>query len=179
MAEKKFGLGTVLLIGAAAAAVAGGVISYIKRAEIKRLAEEIITKVKPTDTDGVYTADLDGDGQPDVILADLDGDGRIDTVAVETGEPNIIDSGISLESVENSADQPASETQPEAEPGTETEAEPGTKTETETEPETEAEADTGADAPAQSEGETESVAVDGSGGQDKKTGKNKIKFWSK
>lgn len=106
MAEKKFGLGTALLIGAAAAAAAGGVLSYIKRAEIKRLAEEIIAKVRPTDTDGVYTADLDGDGRPDVILADLDGDGRIDAVAVETGEPNIIDSGISLESVENPAGQP-------------------------------------------------------------------------
>lgn len=161
MAEKKFGLGTVLLIGAVAAAVAGGVVSYIKRAEIKRLAEEIITKVKPTDTDGVYTADLDGDGQPDVILTGLNGDGRIDTVAVETGEPNIIDSGISLESVENSADQPESEAQTDPE----AEAVPG--------------ADAEADAPDQSADKTESGAAGEAGGQDRKTGKNKIKFWSK
>lgn len=119
MAERKFGLGTVLLIGAAAAAAAGGVVSYIKRAEIKRLAEEIIARVKPTDAGGVYTADLDGDGRPDVILADLDGDGRIDAVAVETGEPNIIDSGISLESVENPAGQSEGEAQPDAGAGTE------------------------------------------------------------
>lgn len=161
MAERKFGLGTVLLIGAAAAAVAGGVISYIKRAEIKLLAEEIITKVKSTDTDGVYTADLDGDGQPDVILADLDVDGRIDTVAAETAEPNIIDSGISLESVENSADQPENEAQAQAE--AEADAEVGTE----------------ADAPAQNANKTENDAVDKDGGQDKNTGKNKIRFWSK
>lgn len=109
MAKKKQRPGTVLLIGAAAVVVAGGVISYIKRAEIKRLAEEIMTKVKPTDIDGVYTADLDGDGRPDVILADTDGDGRIDVVGVEAEEPNIVDSGISLESVENSAAQAESE----------------------------------------------------------------------
>ena len=93
MAEKKFGLGTALLIGAAAAAAAGGVLSYIKRAEVRRLAEEIIAKVRPTDTDEVYAADPDGDGQVDAVVA-------------ETAEPNIIDSGISLESVENPAGRP-------------------------------------------------------------------------
>ena len=138
MEEKKHGFGAALLIGAAAAAVAGGVISYIKRAEIKNLADEIIAKVRPTDIDGVYTADLDGDGQPDVILADTDGDGRIDTVAVEAAEPNIVDSGISLESVENSAVQPENEAQP----------------------------DTAQEAPAHGADETHSGAADKTGGQE-------------
>lgn len=118
MAEKKSGLGKVLLIGAAAA-VAGGVISYLKRVEIKRITEEIMAKVKPTDEEGIYTADLDDDGEPDIILADTTGDGQIDTVLMDTtgdgkmdsaavdmdgdGVPDVMVSGISLEPAEGTA----------------------------------------------------------------------------
>ena len=45
MSEKRFGLGKILFIGAAAAAI-GGVISYLNREEIKRLAEDISAKMK-------------------------------------------------------------------------------------------------------------------------------------
>jgi hypothetical protein len=83
MAEKKSKLGAVLAIGALAAA-AGGVIAYLKRAEIDRLAEDILDRVKPTEEDGVYSADLDDDGTPDIILADTTGDGQIDTVLMDT-----------------------------------------------------------------------------------------------
>lgn len=98
--SKKHGLGTVLLIGAAAAVVAGGVISYIKRAEIKKLAEDIITRVKTTDAKGVYTVEFGVAGQGDAESDDVSGAGRTDAAAADTGEPNIVDSGISLESVE-------------------------------------------------------------------------------
>lgn len=107
MAEKKFGLGTVLLIGAAAAAVAGGVVSYIKRAEIKMLAEDIIAKVKPAD---------EADGETG------DWDIRAGAAEVDAADVNIVDSGISLESVENPEDTAEAET--ESEPEADAEPEP-------------------------------------------------------
>ena len=121
---KKHGLGTVLLIGAAAAAVAGGVISYVKRAEIKRLAEDIITRVKPMDTRSVYTVDFDGDGEPDAVMADWDGDGSIAIMAGATGEPNIVESGISLESVEKTERDNAEPEDGDTEAGQGAESEP-------------------------------------------------------
>lgn len=151
MAEKKFGLGTALLIGAAAAAVAGGVVSYIKRAEIKRLAEDIITRVKPADDTDEEIGDWDI--RADAAQADAPAD---------TAEPNIVDSGLSLESVEAPAedaagDEPAAgaENEPEAEAQPEPEAadddaseaaEESTETAGE-QPEPEAEADTEAEEP--------------------------------
>ena len=49
MAEKKFGWGTVLLASGAAALVAGGVVAYLKREELKKFAEDIMSRVKPED----------------------------------------------------------------------------------------------------------------------------------
>ena len=49
MAEKKFGWGTVLLASGAAALVAGGVVAYLKREELKKFAEDIMSKGKPED----------------------------------------------------------------------------------------------------------------------------------
>lgn len=159
---KKYGLGTALLIGAAAAAVAGGVISYIKRAEIKRLADDIITRVKPTDARGVYTVDFDGDGRPDAVLGFPCAEAA-DAPAADAAEPNIVDSGISLESAENTATgggQPKS---------AEAEAEPDAA-----EPETET-----ADTPdeAQDEAGTEEEAQPEEDAEEQ--GKKRFRFWSK
>ena len=49
MAEKKFGWGTVLLASGAAALVAGGVVAYLKREELKKFAEDVMSRVKPGD----------------------------------------------------------------------------------------------------------------------------------
>lgn len=129
MAEKKFGLGTVLLIGAAAAAVAGGVVSYIKRAEIKMLAEDIIAKVKPAD---------EADGETG------DWDIRAGAAEVDAADVNIVDSGVSLESVEN-PEEPAEEPAG-AEAGEEPEAEEAAG-EAEEQPESDAEAEAEAEEP--------------------------------
>ncbi|MBQ8263836.1 MAG: hypothetical protein IJY96_03545 [Oscillospiraceae bacterium] len=83
MAEKKGILGTLISVGAVAAVTAAGVVAYLKKDELKKVTEDIMSKVKPTDTEGVYTADLDEDGTPDVILADTTGDGQIDTVVMD------------------------------------------------------------------------------------------------
>ena len=45
MAEKKFGWGTVVLASGAAAVVAGSVVAYLKREELKRFAEDIMSSV--------------------------------------------------------------------------------------------------------------------------------------
>ena len=90
MSAKKHGLGAALIFTAAAAAVAGGVVGYLKRREIKKFTDDVMAKLKATDEDGVYTADLDGDGTPDVILADTTGDGKIDSVMMDTtGDGNV------------------------------------------------------------------------------------------
>lgn len=155
MAEKKFGLGTALLIGAAAAAVAGGVASYIKRAEIKRLAEEIMTRVKPAD---------DADGE----IGDWDIRPGMATEEAHAApeDVNIVDSGLSLESVESPAEDTAEE-----EPAGETENEPAGEAQpesgTDAAGQPEAEADTGAEEPeAAPESEAEQP-------------KKKTWFWSK
>lgn len=105
MAEKKFGLGTALLIGAVAAGIAGGVASYIKRAEIKKLAEDIISRVKPMDG-----AD-DEIGDWDIRSGMAEAEAPADAADV-----NIVDSGISLESVESPAEDAAEEPAGEDEP---------------------------------------------------------------
>lgn len=91
MAEKKSILGTVLAVGAVAAVAAAGVMAYLQKDELKKISEDIISKIKPTDTEGVYTADLDEDGSADVILADTTGDGQIDTVLMDTDGDGEID----------------------------------------------------------------------------------------
>ena len=51
MAEKKFGFGSVLAIGAVAAVAAGAVVSYLKREELKILAEEVTARLKKDDAE--------------------------------------------------------------------------------------------------------------------------------
>ena len=81
---KRSGFGTFLLIGGVAAVAAAGVAAYMKRAELKKLTDDIMAKMKPTDEEGVYTADLDDDGETDIILADTTGDGQVDTILMDT-----------------------------------------------------------------------------------------------
>jgi len=90
MAKKSI-FGTVLAIGAVAGVAAAGVVAYLKREELKAAAEDIMSKLQPTDTEGVYTADIDGDGNADVIMADTTGDGQIDTVLMDTDGDGTID----------------------------------------------------------------------------------------
>lgn len=90
MAKKSI-LGTVLAVGAVAAVAAAGVAAYLQKEELKKIAEDVMNKLKPTDTEGVYTADLDGDGTVDVIMADTTGDGNIDTVLMDTDGDGAVD----------------------------------------------------------------------------------------
>ncbi len=82
MAKKSI-LGTVLAVGAVAAVAAAGVAAYLQKEELKKLTEDLMSKIKPTDTEGVYTADLDDDGEVDIILADTTGDGQVDTIVMD------------------------------------------------------------------------------------------------
>lgn len=84
---KRTGLGAILLVGAAAAAG----IAYLKREELKQLAEELVSKIKPTDEEGVYAVDVDGDGTDDVLLVDTDGDGKVDAVLMDTDGNGVVD----------------------------------------------------------------------------------------
>ena len=69
-------------IGAAAAAA--GYLAYAKREELRDLSDSIVSRFVPVEEDGVYEADLDGDGEVDAVAADTTGDGKIDTIAVDT-----------------------------------------------------------------------------------------------
>lgn len=90
MAKKNI-FGTILAVGAVAAVAAAGVMAYMQKDELKKVAEDVMSKLKPTDTEGVYTADLDGDGEADVVMADTTGDGQIDTVLMDTDGDGAID----------------------------------------------------------------------------------------
>lgn len=77
MAEKKFGWGTVLLASGAAALVAGGVVAYLKREELKKFAEDVMSKVKPEDeTAGVELFDVEPDNEikfeRDIVFTDTE-----------------------------------------------------------------------------------------------------------
>ena len=97
MAKKSI-FGTVLAIGAVAAVAAAGAVAYLKREELKAVAEDIVSKLQPTDTEGVYTADVDGDGNVDVIMADTTGDGAVDTVLMDTdGDGSIDEAAIDMD----------------------------------------------------------------------------------
>lgn len=91
MAEKKSIFGTLLAVGAVAAVAAAGVIAYRQKDELKKAAEDILGKIMPTDTEGVYTADFDDDGEADAILADTDCDGCIDTIITDTDGDGVMD----------------------------------------------------------------------------------------
>ncbi|MGN1001465.1 MAG: FG-GAP repeat domain-containing protein [Oscillospiraceae bacterium] len=85
---KKSKIGAILLIGGAAAAAG---IAYLKRENIKKLSEEIVSKIRPTEEEGVYAADIDGDGTDDVLLVDTDGDGKVDAVLMDTDGNGVVD----------------------------------------------------------------------------------------
>lgn len=90
MAEKKNGLSVGMIIGSIVVGAAAGVFYHYKQAEIKKLAEDIIARVKPAqDAD-----DESGDWET-----------RPGTDGVNTDEVNIVDSGVSLESVEEAAEE--------------------------------------------------------------------------
>ena len=77
MAEKKFGWGTLLLASGAAALVAGGVVAYLKREELKKFAEDVMSKVKPEDeTAGVELFDVEPDNEikfeRDIVFTDTE-----------------------------------------------------------------------------------------------------------
>ncbi len=88
MAEKKSIVGTILAVGAVAAA---GVAAYVKREEIKKVSEDLISKLKANETEGIFTGDRDEDGQVDVIMADTDGDDNIDTILMDNDGDGVID----------------------------------------------------------------------------------------
>ncbi len=93
MAENKVGLGTIIAAGVAVAAVAGGIAAaYVKREELKKLAEEVVAKMRPVEDDeGVCEADIDDDGVADIVFADTDGDGQVDTIMMDTDGDGMAD----------------------------------------------------------------------------------------
>lgn len=85
---KKSGLGAILLVGGVAAAAG---IAYLKREQLRKLTDEVMSKLRATEEEGVYAADIDGDGKDDVILADTDGDGKVDAVLMDTDGNGVVD----------------------------------------------------------------------------------------
>ena len=101
MAEKKFGWGTVVLASSTAALVAGSVVAYLKREELKKFAEDVMAKVKPEDDDDLFEYDDDDlfeyddnseeEIERDIILTEEDDDEPADveieiTIAEEDAE---------------------------------------------------------------------------------------------
>lgn len=84
MAEKKSGLNVGMMIGSIVIGAAAGVFYYYKKAELKKLADDIVARVKLADG----TDDEPGDWE----------------LHPGTDDVNIVDSGISLESVEEAAE---------------------------------------------------------------------------
>ncbi len=108
MAEKKTGLSVGMVIGSIAVGAAAGVFYYYRKAEIKKLAEDIIARVKPAP---------DADDEP----GDWDIRSGVGAEDAEAADVNIVDSGVSLESVEAEAEpeetaEEAGEPEAEAEP---------------------------------------------------------------
>lgn len=87
MAEKKSVLGTILAIGAVAAA---GTAAYLKRNELKKAADDIMKKFKAGE-EGVYGYDRDEDGEIDVVVADTDGNGEFDTMLMDNDGDGEVD----------------------------------------------------------------------------------------
>lgn len=109
MAEKKFGLSAAMIIGSIAVGAAAGVFYYYRKNEIKKLAEDIIARVRPVDGDDDEFGDWD--------IGSVEEPGEADAADV-----NIVDSGVSLESVETpeedageAAGEEAETVEPEAE----------------------------------------------------------------
>lgn len=93
MAKKKFGFGKVLLVGAAFAA-AGGVVAYLKKAEIKQITEEVLAKIRTAREDDEYEDEFD-DETPDIVVAkSADGAAEKDE---GSSAPGVMDSSIKIE----------------------------------------------------------------------------------
>ena len=78
MAEKKFGWGTIILASSAAALVAGGVVAYLKRDELKKFAEDVLSGRQSDlgdENDDFFEDEPDGDieFERDIVITD-DGD---------------------------------------------------------------------------------------------------------
>lgn len=118
MAEKKNGLSVGMIVGSIAIGAAAGVFYHFKRAEIIKLAEDIIARVKRAEE-----ADA-ADDEP----GDRDTGSAAEPEDAEAVDVNIVDSGVSLESVETEnepetveetaeeagAEKPEAEAEPEA-----------------------------------------------------------------
>jgi len=85
---KKSAVGAILAVGAVAAA---GVAAYLKKDELKKAAEDVLSKLKSGDAEGVYAYDRDGDGQVDVVVADNDGDDNFDTMLMDNDGDGVMD----------------------------------------------------------------------------------------
>lgn len=66
------------------------------KSKIKTMANTIIEKMRPTDTQGIYVSDANGDGIDDSIVADTNGDGKVDTALVDTNGDGNLDTSIDL-----------------------------------------------------------------------------------
>ena len=101
MAEKKFGWGTVLIASGAAAFVAGSVVAYLKREELKKFAEDVMSKVRPEDEDedeydDLFADDLDAEEEVerDIVLTEEEDDEPADveieiTITKEDGAEDV------------------------------------------------------------------------------------------
>ena len=117
MSEKKFSVGKAILVGAGAAVAAAAAFGAVMYRQFKKDVEagcgddfcdclksegegetEInqgsYACVEKTDTDGVFTADTNGDGNVDTVLMDTNGDGNIDTVLTDTTGDGKLDTAV-------------------------------------------------------------------------------------
>jgi hypothetical protein len=117
MSDKKFSVGKAILIGAGAAVAAAAAFGAVMYRQFKKDVEagcgdefcnchngeaegetEInqgnYACVEKTDTDGVFTADTNGDGNVDTVLMDTNGDGNIDTVLTDTTGDGKLDTAV-------------------------------------------------------------------------------------
>ena len=88
MAEKKFGWGTVLLASGAAALGAGGVVAYLKREELKKFAEDVMSKVKTGDDDvseDIFDVEPDNEikFERDIVFTDTEDEDEPANVEIE------------------------------------------------------------------------------------------------
>lgn len=100
---KKFGFGTVLAVGAVAAAVGGGVAAYLNRESIKKTVQDIADKLGAQEEDGFFSVDLD----EDIVVHAMDKD-------EEAAESDFVDAEGAAEDVDQEA--PAEPAAPAEEP---------------------------------------------------------------
>ena len=104
MAEKKFGWGTVLLASGTAALVAGSVVAYLKREELKKFAEDVMSKVRPED-DSLFEYDDDlFEDEPD---SEEEAERDIILTEDEDDEPADVEIEITIAKEDDAEDAPA------------------------------------------------------------------------